>query len=74
MFLEYVNSVKAHHGVNLELVHFVVFIAYVNKMLSVKKKIGMNDIPGKGESVSKGLEESTMWYVENYRWSDAVGA
>lgn len=34
----------------------------------------MNDIPGRGESVSKGVEESTTWYVENYRWSDAVGA
>ena len=26
----------------------------------------MNDIPGRGESVSKGVEESTMWCVENY--------
>ena len=41
----------------------------------LKKKNGMNDIPGRGESVSKGVEESTMWCVENYRWPDAaVGA
>ena len=63
-----------HQAVNLELVHFVVFIAYVNKMLPVLKKNGMNDIPGRGESVSKGVEESTMWCVENYGWPDAVGA